>query len=356
MEMIDYIREQPLVYQKVLADRKKIAEGFVSVFTAEKPDHIYLISSGTSRNAASAAALFMQEILGMDVTVMAASVADGFMGKHPLAIYISQGGNSTNTIAALARHPDGPSIAFTGNPKGVINTLADHYIEIPCGEETAGPKTKGYTITILSLYLMALEAALESGKLQSSEYAECISALEAAGNMMADNINAAVSWTEVNKERLKTLRQVYAIGGGISKIVAEEGALKLMETFLIPAYGFEFEEFLHGPACSINPGVSGFYLLPEKVSHDYARMCSLAEYHRGYSETVFLIGTEASDDKRDFAIQRTGKWYTAPFEEILLLQAVSAIIPGLLNIAEIGMNRFKQLDSILKMKEKGDPS
>ena len=180
MNMMDYIREQPDVFARALANRASLAAPFVELFRAVEPDRLYIVASGTSRNASATAAPFMSQVLGMDVTVSAPSRLYAVYGQRPLMIYVSQGGNSTNTIAAMERFAAIPSLAMTGD-RGRICDLCQHYTAIPCGPETVGPKTKGYTMTILGLYLLALETARATGRLSEADYETYMSTLTAAG-------------------------------------------------------------------------------------------------------------------------------------------------------------------------------
>lgn len=354
MEMIDYIREQAPLFASVLAGRKAVAAPFCAVCERVRPARLLLIASGTSRNAALAAAPFMEEVLALDVQVLAPSQVGAVRGGQTLAIVISQGGNSTNSLAVFDRLQGVPTIAMTGNPYGHVNKKGDAYIEIPCGEEMAGPKTKGYTITVLTLYLMALEYALQSGIVTTEEYDAYIAALQQAAVQLPGNIAAAEAWTRANAESLKTLSTIYLVGKRQAMQTAAEGALKLMETLLIPAFAFDFEEFLHGPTSSLCGSVGGFYLLPTQDDPDYERMQRLIAYHRGVCPAVYTVGLAAAGDARDCVVQTTGKWYTRPFAQILPMQTASAHIPALTGLAGIGSQRFAKLDAVMGIKQKND--
>ncbi len=351
MEMMDYIKEQPALFKKILDSRKDIAAPFIAMAGANHFTHMYLIASGTSYNGADAALKFIERVLDVEVKVVASSQDVEYFTSNPLLIYISQGGNSTNTINAIKRDRAYCQLSLTANPGCEVNKISK-YIEIPCGVETAGPKTKGYTSTILVLYIMALEFALNSGTIKQNCYDEYISVLyEAAGNM-EENIRGTIAFTNRNVDELKGMETAYIVGKGTRGIVAEEGALKIMETFLIPSLGFEFEEFMHGPACSISNRVSGFYLMPGQNEIDYERMKNLADYHRNIKSAVFTIGKVSADDGNDLIIKKTGKEYTIPFEDILLFQIISALIPPQIGLDGVGHSRFWQLDKILKIKAK----
>lgn len=350
MTMYDYILEQASLLPEVLSNRKELAKPFCNFFARANPDHLYLVASGSSRNSATVAASFMEEVLQIAVTVIPPSQLGTPYGSAPAAMFLSQGGNSTNTITAIEQWSSVPSLAMTGSPDGRINVLCPDHVEMPCGEETAGPKTKGYTVAILTLYVMALEAALECGRISDTAYAEYLATLEQGMQNVQTNISITKLWLEENLDDLKALRQVYITGKRQGAFVAEEGALKIMETMLIPAAGYDFEEFLHGPTCSLNKDIAGFYLLPVNTDSCYHRILRLAEYHRGLGSSVYVIGLDDPSHKGNCPLVCNGGWYTQPFQQILPMQMVCAILPDKLELGGEGMRRFKALSEILQIK------
>ena len=141
--MYSYWRKQPEVMQSIIAGRKAITENFVSLYTEQDPDRIYLIGSGTSLNSLLAAAPFMEHVLGIEVTPTAASMAVDMdiFGKRPTFIFVSQGGFSTNTLWAMEHLSRYPHIAITGDSESQLEKQSRRHMLIGCGEEQAGPKT-----------------------------------------------------------------------------------------------------------------------------------------------------------------------------------------------------------------------
>ena len=214
MTMLDYIYEQPGIVQDVLEKREKITREFCRIFAREMPDRLYLIASGTSCNGAKAAAPFMEYVLKRQVTVLPPSQLSQIYDKKAMLILISQDGKSTNTLAAADRMKDFYKIAMTGSAESVLDSHCEGAVRIPCGEELAGPKTKGYTTTILTLYLMALEAAKEAYIIPQAEYDQYIQVLTVAAGQMEENIRRSQQWMERNKESLKTLSEIFLVGKG----------------------------------------------------------------------------------------------------------------------------------------------
>ncbi len=354
MTMFDYIKEQSDVFRSVLANRKEVAAPFVKMCNYSMPDHLYLIASGTSFNAASASVDFIKKTLGLEVSVLPPSKVGDFYSSSPFLVFISQGGNSTNTVSAIEKCKDYRYIIMTGNRKSTINELYSCCMDIPCGEETAGPKTKGYTITILTLYLMALESALSIGKITQKDYDNCINKLESVAVSFEKNIDTTISWVEKNAESLKTISNIYVVGKKEDGYIANEGALKIMETYLIPSDSFDFEEFLHGPSCSISTPVAGFYILPSPDDEDYDRIYNLVSYHRGLNNNVYTVGCCESSEQRDLVLETSGAWYTTPFEYILPFQVMSALIPPMIGLEGEGSRRFWNLNQKLRIKAKAE--
>lgn len=202
------------------------------------------------------------------------------------------------------------------------------------------------------LYLLTLEASQTLGTLTAEEYAEVIGHLQTAADQMPENIDRVKTWAAANQTTLRNMQVAYLVGKKQAAVVAAEGALKLLETILIPAQAFDFEEFLHGSSCSIDSHIAGFYMLPDTKDRDYERMQHLVAYHREQSAPVYTIGTESGSDVRDLCLLRSGAWYTQPFELILPLQIISNDLPGVLGLDGVGHERFWVLDKKLGIKAK----
>jgi glucosamine 6-phosphate synthetase-like amidotransferase/phosphosugar isomerase protein len=347
--MYDYILEQPAVLQNILDNRAAYAGDFVECMDSVKPDRIYLIASGSSYNAALQSARFMEYVLGIEVSVAAPSFLPEIRGK-PLLIFVSQGGGSTNTVTAFEQLKAWPCMSMTGKEKSRLKEICPRHILIPCGEETAGPKTKGYTGTILCLYALALGAA---AKRTGGPVEDCLKVLADVPENMTENIAAVERWFEKNKEELQKMASCVVVGKNSAGLAAREGALKLQETMLIPAAGYEFEEFLHGPVCAVDERQGGIYLMPPAGDPDCRRMAGLVEFHRQISPLAYILGEGGSPgDRRDCALKTSGRWYTEVFEDILACQMIGAKLPDLSGAGDKGMQRFKQLDGLLKMKYK----
>jgi len=350
--MYDYILEQPEVLKRIFNYRKKDTAIFTDLFIKNMPNRIFLIGSGSSLNAAKAAAPVMEKLLNIEVTPAASSAMTVIRDKKSFLIFISQGGNSTNTVAAIKAHSEYPHIALTGAQSCVINDITDHML-IRCGEEKAGPKTKGYVSTFFLLYCMALETAREFGTISESGYLEIVSKTTDAVERMTENIRTTLSWFQDNVDEMKEIEKCVVVGKHIGQAVALESALKIQETLLIPAAGYEYEEFLHGPNMAIDEKMAGLYLLPQRSDADYERFTGLIRYHRSKSPYVYTVG--GGDDfntDRDLKIGVADREVFRIFSWSLPSQVMGAKIPGLTGKEGRGSIIFKELDAVLDIKAK----
>mgnify|MGYP000944868688 CR=1 FL=1 len=209
MDMFDYIKSQPSILSKIIENRKEITKNFVDIYKENNIKGITIIGSGSSFNSSSAAKYFMEKLLKVKVNVIYPYTFNNYeniLDKDEIFITVSQGGKSTATIDSVKK------------------------VNIACGEETVGYKTKGYTSTILTLYLLALETAYALKKINNEEYDLYIKEIEEAVCNIDNIIAETDSWYKTNKDDLVNAENVMVVGYGPNYGTALEGRLKLSET------------------------------------------------------------------------------------------------------------------------------
>ena len=158
----EYILQTPDILLQIFQKKEQILEESIELVKKHKIREIFLSGSGSSYNATLAAATLAKKRLGIRVTpVFPVELSEeiSVFPKDSLVIGISQQGTSTAVIQALdkVRGEGIPTISMTGEYNTEIVSHADANIYIECGYEDAGSTTKGYTATVLTLYLFLLE-------------------------------------------------------------------------------------------------------------------------------------------------------------------------------------------------------
>ncbi|MDR2749482.1 MAG: SIS domain-containing protein [Clostridiales bacterium] len=321
--MLDYIKSQPALWLEMLDNRKAITEGFVSAFDNKPVKRIILIGSGSSNGAARMAAEFFNRSLGVEATPIeptrVAPLLDILDPSQTLVLALSQSGKSASTLQAAieAKAKNFAVAGVTADPASPIAKQLKNHLLIPCGEELIGPKTRGMTATVLTLYLAGLALWKKDDSL--------IQDLRSSFNLASQNIEASESWCETNSFALASRNTFYLIAEGTDLPIAQEGALKLLETIYTPVHYYEFEEFLHGVHCSVSDLTT--LILISDSNGDRERMKKLDNFAKTHSSAGFFIstGTPSHLDNELF-IQTSGNELTRPFETLLPFQVMSALI------------------------------
>lgn len=342
--MYDCYLSQFECMKKIMENRTDILTGFAEIYKEADPDRLYLVGSGTSYHACCAAAYFLEELLEKEVSVVAPTCAEHIYGKKPFIIAVSQGGRSTNTVAAVKnmRRMGHPVVTLTDPADTPVGKAGSLPLLLPANMELVGPKTRGYTATVLTLYLMALDAAKITGKISEAHFAAYMRALENMTEQGEEWFGRCQIFYDRNREDLKAATHYLFAGKGVRGKVAQEDALKILETLCFPANGYEYEEFLHGPACSTDEGLAVFlYLSHDK---DDARMQRTVDIIGGASKNCYMISHTASmEGDKVLYLPGSEAEYISPFSDILMGQLIAARLPE-----EIGRERHPAIKNIFQ--------
>lgn len=295
--MMQYIRQIQEVLQGLLDHRKVNTEAFVRLFKERKFRRVLITGSGTSYHCGESARPFMEEVLGIPVSAEYPRVVENSLiniGDETVAFTISQSGESKSTIDAINYLKDKGVciVSLSENAKGhTMASLADLSLSLGCGEELAGPKTKGYEASIFSLMLLAMEAAYETDRICEKVYTDYVARMQKTIDNIPNVISASEEWYERNAEELMEAKRLIVIGYGSNYGDVLEGRLKLSEAIRFGVEGYELEEFMHGIYHSINEDVQLFYLSPEGKYKQ--RSFRLKNFLNDYSHHEYAIGNFA---------------------------------------------------------------
>lgn len=233
-----YMREQPKLLASLPAAIATLLSGLSSV--SVKPERLILVGTGSSMNALVAAATALEQATGATVTF---KEPEAFLYLPPqvsaartLVIAVSQSGRSTTTVEAvrLSVKLGFPTLVVVGDEGSPIAETGADVVLMPIGEELAGPKTKGYTASVLTL--LAIAAKLGGTPLETA-------GLESALDIALAQSDAAAQWL-LATYGIPDYIQVAGQHGHVGS--ALEASLKIAEITGVPTAGFDVEESLHG--------------------------------------------------------------------------------------------------------------
>ena len=219
--------------------------------------NIYIVACGTAMHAGLTGKYAIEKLCRIPVNVVVASefrYQDPILDKHPLCIFISQSGETADTIAALklAKSKLAKTITVTNVFESSITREADYTIYTHAGPEIAVASTKAYTSQVgvlasLAIYIKeTLNGCSEETELLKKE-------LLSIPKLMEDIMKDTDTYHMLAKEMMH-INDMYYIGRGNDYHIAMEGSLKLKEISYIHSEAYPAGELKHGPIALIDNG------------------------------------------------------------------------------------------------------
>ncbi len=264
------IFEQPTVVAQTLRSYLRPVEQQVALpqidFDISAIERITLVACGTSYYAGMVAKYWFEQFARVPVDIDFASefrYRDPVLSKGGLALFISQSGETADTLAAL-RHcrEQGQVIAAVVNvPTSSMAREADLLLPTHAGPEIGVASTKAFTCQLAVLAALAAHFAVKKGRMSREEEADIVEHLleaPACLNAALDHDDDIASMAHL----IAPARDVLYLGRGADFPLALEGALKLKEISYIHAEGYAAGEMKHGPIALIDENVPVIVLAP----------------------------------------------------------------------------------------------
>lgn len=260
--MLKEIHEQPEVVNKGIARYMKdsqiyFGEEFEKI-DFSKIDNIVTVACGTAYHAGLQGAYFLKKLAGIKVDVEVASefrYSDPFINEKTLAIFISQSGETLDTLMAmkLSKELGATTLAITNVLGSTISREADIVLYTMAGPEISVASTKAYTAQVALMYMFAMYMGIKNKKISIEEYNEYMRTIAE----FSDRIEVALENKEKIHElakKIKDCRNGFYIGRGIDEKIAREGSLKMKEITYIHSEAIAAGELKHGTIALIEPG------------------------------------------------------------------------------------------------------
>ncbi|WP_339693498.1 glutamine--fructose-6-phosphate transaminase (isomerizing) [uncultured Parasphingorhabdus sp.] len=264
------IFEQPTVVAQTLQSYIRPLEQQVALpqmnFDLRDIKRVTIVACGTSFYAGMVAKYWFETFARVPVDLDFASefrYRDPVLEAGGLALFISQSGETADTLAAL-RHAkaEGQKIAVVVNvPTSSMAREADLLLPTHAGPEIGVASTKAFSCQLAVLAALAAHLAVVKGKMTRDEEREVVKHLTEAPAAL----NAALAHDDDIAEMAHLIapaRDVLYLGRGPDYPLALEGALKLKEISYIHAEGYASGEMKHGPIALIDEAVPVIVLAP----------------------------------------------------------------------------------------------
>ena len=272
--MLKEIYEQPTAIRETIGakinlnskcefDELKFTKEYLSSL-----NKIYIVACGTAMHAGLTGKNAIEKLCRIPTEVDIASefrYRDPIIDEKTLCIFISQSGETADTIAALklSKEKGAKTLAITNVIGSSITREADYSIYTHAGPEIAVASTKAYTSQVILINILAIHFA----EILFSTETDIITKLKKDILDLPKKIEETLKCNEIIKEFAKKIYQekdIFFLGRGIDETVAKEGSLKLKEISYIHSESYAAGELKHGPIALIENGITVISIMTDE--------------------------------------------------------------------------------------------
>ena len=263
---------------------------------------VQMVACGTAYYSCAVAEYWFEQIAKLPVKI---DIASEFRYRQPvlapgtLAIFVSQSGETADTLAALRYCKDAglKTAAVVNVPTSTIAREVDTVWPTLAGPEIGVASTKAFTAQLCALAAAVIAVGRAKGTVSRGEEIQLTTALSEVPRLISETLKLdnAISKTAYH---LSKARDVLYLGRGVHYPIALEGALKLKEISYIHAEGYASGELKHGPIALIDEKTPVIFVAPHDGLFDKS-LSNLQEVAARRGEVILIsdeAGIEAADD------------------------------------------------------------
>ena len=269
--MAKEIHEQPEVVGHTLARYVDMATERVSLplrlpFDFKDIQRISIVACGTASYAGYVAKYWFERLSRVPVETDVASefrYREAPLRKGDLAVFISQSGETADTLAALryAKEQGVHTLSVVNVPTSTIARESETMLPTLAGPEIGVASTKAFTCQLMVLAALAVAAGKARGELSDADETKLVHGLVEIPRLMAAALTIEPQIEKLARDIAKS-KDVLYLGRGTSYPLALEGALKLKEISYIHAEGYAAGELKHGPIALIDENMPVVVIAP----------------------------------------------------------------------------------------------
>ncbi|SEM66082.1 glutamine--fructose-6-phosphate transaminase (isomerizing) [Palleronia pelagia] len=316
--MAKEIAEQPAVLDQALQHYIRDADLVMPNDAVDfaKVNRVVMVACGTAYYACHVAKYWIERLANLPVEV---DVASEFRYREPpipegtLAVFVSQSGETADTLAAL-NYCKGkcPIVAVVNVEGSSIARAADVVLPILAGREIGVASTKAFTCQLAVLAVLALKAARDRGTLTGEQMDAHLDTLTRIPALIAQALNIEDELRDIARD-LSEARDILFLGRGAMYPLALEGALKLKEISYIHAEGYASGELKHGPIALVDDSVPVIVFAPTDPLFGKT-VSNMQEVMARGGKVVLVSDTQGLSSQR-------ATWHTAQMPDVAELWA-----------------------------------
>ena len=233
---------------------------------------ITIVACGTAYYAGMIAKYWFEKIARLSVEVDIASefrYREAALPKGGLALFISQSGETADTLAALryCRDQNQHIASIINVEESSIARESDIVFPTHAGPEIGVASTKAFTCQLTVLACLVIAIGRARGSVSRDDEIRLIRLLMEVPRHAADILNQEAEISVLAHDLSKASDVLY-MGRGAQYPIALEGALKLKEISYIHAEGYAAGELKHGPIALVDEDMPVIIIAPSNAMFD----------------------------------------------------------------------------------------
>ena len=330
------IHEQPEVIGKSLSNYIDMDNGTLNMpnlpYDLASISNVTLVACGSSYYAGLISRDWFEKFTNIKVDVEIASefrYREPPMDSNGLTIFISQSGETADTLAAL-RHCKSlgqKTISIVNVGDSTMCRNSDASLKIYAGPEIGVASTKAFTCQLGVLACLAIKIGISNGSLSRDQEKEYVQSLLSIPRLISNTLDKEDEIIDLAHD-LSDITTTLYLGRGQMYPVSMEGALKLKEISYVHAEGYPAGEMKHGPIALLEKDLPVFMMAPS--NHLYEKTVSNLNEVIARDASVILLTDEEGlnnigylkDKVRTFIVDKTDI-ITAPFVYTLPNQLIA---------------------------------
>ena len=310
ISMLDCIERIPSLIKAIFENRETVQKEVLDYLGEEglsRLSGMVFVGSGTSSTSAITASYFANKVAGIPVS---ATIPSDFCyhtyhyDPNALYVFISQTGTSKLTKQAMdvIKAKGYRCVCVSESRNTPMAKEAPCFLDMGCGYEEYPMRTIGYSTTVFTLQMLALEIGRRKGAVSDAEYqAYCEEALRLP-EYLKPIPQMTLDWMQKKSQWQMIRSQCLVFTGSAAQYgVALESAVKTWETPKITSVGLELEEGMHGANYGYNSNHCVIVFNDGGV--DNQKALSLARYMREVFHNGLAVGANVvCEDDLQFSL------------------------------------------------------
>lgn len=245
-----FVKSSQIIFENI-----KLYDSYIK----EQLEKIVIVACGSAYHAGLSGKFVIEKLCKIPCSVEIASefrYSESLLSENTLAIFISQSGETADTLAALrlAKKRGAKTLSIVNVKGSAIAEESENVIYTKAGREVAVATTKAYSAQLVSLYALAIYIGKIRETLTDEKYQKLTDELLILGEKIDKTLNCTADKMKEISAKIYKEKDIFFIGRLSDYATSAEGSLKMKEISYINSQAYPAGELKHGTISLIEEG------------------------------------------------------------------------------------------------------